>query len=156
MPGRVAPAAMNPALAQLLHNPLVWRGDQLARAEHTVSSGFDDLDQALPGGGWPQTGLTELLYDGEGIGESRLLCPALRRLALGGEWILLIAPPRLPHAPAFAAAGIDPLRVIVVGAADDKHRWWAAEQAMSTRCAGAVLVWTECVRFEYHGPLQCD
>ena len=138
MPGRVAPAAMNPALAQLLHNPLLWRGDQLARAEQTVSSGFHDLDRALPGGGWPQAGLTELLSDVEGIGELRLLCPALRRLALGGEWILLIAPPRLPYAPAFAAAGIDPQRIVVV-AAEDKHRWWAAEQVLRARSAGALL-----------------
>src|SRR5215831_6560854 len=116
MPGRVMPAAMNAALAQLLHNPLVWRGDQLARLEQTVSSGFHDLDLALPGGGWPQTALTELLRDEEGIGELRLLIPALSRLAKAGEGIVLTSPPHFPHAPAFAAAGIDPMQVIVVGA----------------------------------------
>jgi hypothetical protein len=141
MPGRVAPAVMNSALAQLLHNPLVWRGDQLARLEQTVASGFHDLDRALPGGGWPQTALTELLRDNEGIGELRLLLPALRRLAQAGERIVLIAPPYFPYAPAFAAAGIDPTRMIVVRAEEDRNRWWAAEQVLRARGAGALLFW---------------
>ena len=132
---------MKPALAQLLHNPLLWRGDQLAHVEQTVSSGFRDLDRALPGGGWSQTALTELLRDDEGIGELRLLLPALKRLAQAGEWIVLISPPRLPYAPAFAAAGIDPPRVIVVGAVEDRHRGWAAEQVLRARSAGALLFW---------------
>src|SRR5262249_51783811 len=116
---------MKAALAELLHNPLLWRGDQLARIVQTVPSGFAALDRALPGNGWPQAALTELLLDEEGIGGLRLLLPALARLAQASEAIVLIAPPHLPHAPAFAAAGIDPARVIVVTAAEDKHRWWA-------------------------------
>jgi cell division inhibitor SulA len=132
---------MKPALAELLHNPLVWRGDQMARVEQTVSSGFHDLDRALPGGGWPQTALTELLRDDEGLGELRLLLPALKRLAQAGQWVALIAPPHLPYAPAFAAAGIDPARVMVVGAAEDRHRWWSAEQVLRSRSAGALLFW---------------
>jgi cell division inhibitor SulA len=132
---------MKPALPQLLHNPLVWRGDQLARVEQVVSSGFHDLDLALPGGGWPQTALTELLRDEEGIGELRLLLPALKRLAQAGQWVVLIAPPHLPYAPAFAAAGIDPARVMVVGATEDRHRWWSAEQVLRARSAAALLFW---------------
>jgi len=132
---------MKPAVAELLHNPLVWRGDGKARLDKTVPSGYAELDQALPGGGWPQGTLTELLRDEEGIGELRLLLPALEGLAQAGEWIVLVAPPHLPCAPAFAAAGVDPARVIVVDAAEDKHRWWAAEQALRGNCAGAVLFW---------------
>jgi cell division inhibitor SulA len=132
---------MKPALAELLHNPLLWRGDQLARSEQTVPSGFAELDRALPGGGWPQAALTELLLDEEGIGELRLFLPALSRLAQGGESIVLIAPPHLPHAPAFAAAGIDPGWMIIVVAAEDKHRWWAAEQVLRAKSAGALLFW---------------
>ena len=97
---------MKPALAELLHNPLLWRGDQLARSEQTVPSGFVELDRALPGGGWPQTALTELLMDEEGIGELRLLLPALAHLAQGGESVVLVAPPHPPHAPAFAALSL--------------------------------------------------
>ena len=132
---------MKPALAELLHNPLVWRGDQLARIEQTVPSGFVELDRALPGGGWPQNALTELLQDEEGIGELRLLMRALQRLAQAGESIVLVAPPHLPHAPAIAAAGIDPAQVIIVAATEDKHRWWAAEQVLRANSVGALLFW---------------
>ena len=85
---------MKPALAALLHNPLVWRGDQLARADDAVCSGFPELDRELPGGGWPKRALTELLHDAQGIGELRLLLPALGRLARSGETIVLVAPPQ--------------------------------------------------------------
>ena len=132
---------MKPAVTQLLHSPFVWRGDSKARIEKTVPSGYSELDQALPGGGWPQGTLTELLRDEEGIGELRLLLPALERLAQAGECIVLVAPPHLPCAPAFATAGVDPSRVIVVDAAEEKHRWWAAEQALRANSAGAVLFW---------------
>ena len=136
---------MNAALAELLHNPLLWRGDQLARADAVVSSGLVELDGELPGGGWPRGGLVELLADDQGIGELRLLLPALRRLVEAGEWIMLVAPPHIPYAPAFAGRGIDPSRVLVVAAAEEKQRWWAAEQVLRANSAGAVLFWPHTV-----------
>jgi cell division inhibitor SulA len=132
---------MNAALAQLLHNPLVWRGDQLAHAAHAVPSGFPDLDRELPGGGWPRSGLTELLVDDEGIGELDLVLPALAHLVQGGAWIALVAPPHLPHAPAFAGRGIDPARVVIITTTPDRHRWWAAEQVLRANSAGVLLFW---------------
>jgi cell division inhibitor SulA len=136
---------MKPALAELLHNPLVWRGDQLARVEETVPSGFAALDGELPGGGWPQGALTELLLDAEGIGELRLLLPALRRLTQAGDWIAFVAPPHLLHAPAFAVSGVDPAKLIAIDAGDEKNRWWAAEQVLRANSAGALLFWPETV-----------
>jgi len=129
------------AFAELLHHPLVWRGDQLAWSQAGIPSGFADLDRELPGGGWPRGALVELLRDGEGIGELRLLLPALRSLAQAGHGILLVAPPHVPYAPAFAASGIDPARVIVVAPVEEKHRWWAAEQVLRASSVGALLFW---------------
>lgn len=132
---------MKPALAELLHHPLLWRGDRLARADDAVSSGFASLDRELPGGGWPKAALTELWLDAEGIGEFSLLLPALKRLTQAGEWIALVAPPHIPYAPALAGRGVDPARVIVIEAEEDKHRWWAAEQVLRANGAGALLFW---------------
>src|SRR2546425_2670480 len=132
---------MKPALAELLHNPLLWRGDRLARADNTVASGFASLDRELPGGGWPKAVLTELLLDAEGIGELSLLLPALRRLAQAGEGIVRVARPHIPYAAALAGTGIDPARVIMVETEEDKHRWWAAEQVLRANSAGALLFW---------------
>jgi cell division inhibitor SulA len=132
---------MKPALAELLHHPLLWCGDRLARADDAVSSGFASLDRELPGGGWPKAALTELWLDAEGIGELSLLLPALKRFTQAGEWIALVAPPHIPYAPAFAGRGVDPARVIVIEAEEDKHRWWAAEQVLRANSAGALLFW---------------
>jgi cell division inhibitor SulA len=89
--------------------------------------------------------LTELLTEGEGAGELRLLLPALQHVVDDGAWIALVAPPHIPYAPAFAGYGIDPARVIVIAAAEDKHRWWAAEQVLRANCAGALLFWPRVV-----------
>jgi cell division inhibitor SulA/protein ImuA len=132
---------MKPALAELLHSPLLWRGDELARTDDAVSSGFASLDHELPGGGWPKAALTEIAAEAEGIGEFSLLVSALKRLAQAGEWIALLAPPHLPYGPAFAGRGIDPARVIVVKVEDDRDCWWAAEQVLRANSAGALLFW---------------
>jgi cell division inhibitor SulA len=136
---------MKAALAELLHNPLLWQGGRLARAEDAVASGFVALDRELPGGGWPQASLTELLLDHQGIGELRLVLPALKALVQAGEWIALIAPPHVPYAPALARHGIDPGRVIVVDTAEEKNRWWSAEQVLRANSAGALLFWPRAV-----------
>src|SRR5690242_16793050 len=132
---------MKPALAALLNHPLVWRGDQLGRADDAVCSGFPELDRELPGGGWPKKALIELLHDVQGIGELRLVLPALGRLARAGETIVLVAPPQVPYAPALAACGIEPARLLVVVATESHDCWWAAEQVVRSGSVGALLFW---------------
>ena len=69
-------------LQQLLQEPQIRKAGQGAGRYQTVSTGFPDLDQALPGG-WPIGMLTELLVDLCGIGELQLLLPTL--IALNGH-----------------------------------------------------------------------
>ncbi|ANJ87178.1 hypothetical protein [Pandoraea oxalativorans] len=94
-----------------LSSPLpagLWRASELAhchRAGHTT--GYAALDAELPGAGWPHGAVTELLSDRPGIGEWRLLAPALRDLTQAGKPVMVIAPPMLPYAPALAGWGID-------------------------------------------------
>jgi hypothetical protein len=49
------------------------------------------------------------------------------------------------YAPAFARHGIDPGRVIVVESAEEKNRWWSAEQVLRANSAGAMLFWPRAV-----------
>src|SRR2546423_13440047 len=107
---------MKAALAELLHNPLLWQGDRLARAEDAVASGFTALDRELPGGGWPQASLTELLLDHQGIGELRLVLPALQAPGRTGEGVAPVAPPPAPDAAAVARPGLAPGPGVVVAA----------------------------------------
>ena len=123
-------------------HPGVWRGSELARSACPgVATGFAALDAELPGGGWPGGALTEILPQHEGIGELRILGPALAQLSGQGKFIAWIAPPYLPYAPALAAAGIALARVVIVKTAKDSDSLWAAEQALRTAACGGVLAW---------------
>ncbi len=124
--------------------PDIWRGGGFARAgAPAIPSGFPALDAELPGGGWPSGALVEILPAHEGIGELRLLGPALAALTERGLRLAWIAPPHLPYAPALAAAGIDTGKLLIVRAPSARQSLWAAEQALASNSCGAVLVWPQ-------------
>jgi hypothetical protein len=132
---------MNPALARLLSHPAIWRGDDCAPEPASVPTGFPGLDAALPGGGWPRGALTEVLLEREGIGELRLTLPALARLQMEGRSIVWVTPPYRPYAPALAAAGLDPARLIIVHGCTKAEASWAYEQALRAPECGAAFAW---------------
>jgi hypothetical protein len=135
-------AGMPFSFAALLDRPDIWRGDSLSRAgTPAIPCGFPELDAELPGGGWPAGALTEILPAHEGIGELRLLGPALAGLSQRGLRLAWIAPPHLPYAPALAAAGIELANLVVVRATSPKEALWATEQALVSNACGAVLAW---------------
>jgi len=130
------------ALDHVLQHPAVWRGSQYAKVEvESVPTGFPELDALLPGGGWPRAALTELLVAQPGIGELRLLMPALARLSQQDKWLVLVAPPYVPYAPAFEALGIDLARLIVVESRADAQTLWAAERCLRSGACSAVVAW---------------
>jgi hypothetical protein len=133
---------MNAALDSVLRHPGIWRGDQLAQiAADAVPTGFTELDELLPGGGWPRGALTEILAEREGIGELHLLMPALARLSQGSGWLAWVAPPHVPYAPALAAAGLGLKRLLVAQTQSVADAWWTAEQALRSGACDAVLAW---------------
>ncbi len=133
--------APSPALAALLAHPAIWRGDDVAPEPAAVPSGFAALDAALPGRGWPQGALTELLLEREGIGEIRLTLPALARVQAAGRDVVWIAPPYRPYAPALAQGGLDLARLVVVRCAAPQDALWAFEQALRAPECGAAFAW---------------
>ncbi len=135
---------MSPSLQGILNNPAIWRGGDLPSAlQPALSSGFSSLDAELPGGGWPVGTLTEVLGDGEGVGELSLLLPLLARLTREGLGVAWVAPPYLPYAPALALAGVDLKHCLVVTAAATQDALWVAEQALRSGACGAVLAWLD-------------
>lgn len=129
--------------ALLRSTPLVWRGDSIAQVQ-SVATSYAALDRLLPGRGWPVGALTEIAVEREGIGELRLLVPALRHLAQAeGRPIVLVRPPYIPYAPALARAGLPLARVIWIEAERDEDAQWAAEQTLRDGIAGAVLLWSK-------------
>ena len=139
------------SLEELLENPRVWRGSSHATTRPGLPSGYPKLDRCLPGGGWPQEALTEILVGQYGIGELRLLMPALARLCSDEVqmdysepgWIAWVAPPFEPYAPALQQCGIDLSRMLIVRPRDDSELLWSAEQALASGTCAAVLLWPE-------------
>ena len=131
-----------PSSGLVLQHPAIWRGDQYAKvAVASISTGFAELDAQLPGGGWPRAALTELLTNQQGIGELRLLVPALARLSRQDKWLALVAPPHLPYAPGFEALGVDLARLIVVRTRSNGESLWAAERCLRAGTCAAVIAW---------------
>jgi protein ImuA len=64
-----------------------------------VDTGHAALSTQLPGGGWPTGALVDLLLQQPGIGELRLLRPALA--AVAARRIVLLQPPHPPQALAW-------------------------------------------------------
>ncbi|MFO7190463.1 MAG: translesion DNA synthesis-associated protein ImuA [Pseudomonadota bacterium] len=142
MPHRAA------ALAELLARSDIRRATDLARvARPSVPTGFACLDRELPGGGWPGGALTEILPAHEGIGELRLLGPALAALSRKGRHLAWIAPPYLPYAPALDAAGIDLAKLFIVRTRSLTDSLWAAEQCLASAACGAVLLWPQQLKY---------
>ncbi|MBM88473.1 MAG: hypothetical protein CMQ41_08870 [Gammaproteobacteria bacterium] len=134
----------SPSIEQLINrNANVWRGcdmaDQLA---HAQSTGYPEFDNILPGKGWPQNGLVEIISSNWGMGELQLLIPLMRSIVQQSQWILGVSPPHLLYAPALIQAGINISQVLIVGLDTScKDALWVIEKALQTQNCGLVLTW---------------
>ena len=131
------------AIDALLHQRRVWKGQPAPLPPSAQPTGQAALDAALPTGGWPEAALSELLIPVDGVGELQLLWPALARLSQAGERIVLVAPPYIPFAPAWQAAGVELRQLQVVEAGSPRDALWAAEQCLRSGSCGAVLCWPQ-------------
>ncbi|HWG71425.1 MAG TPA: translesion DNA synthesis-associated protein ImuA [Steroidobacteraceae bacterium] len=134
-------------LADILADARVWKlkDASAAPARPVWSTGKSSLDARLPGGGWPTASLIEVLLDHTGLGEVQLFLPALvesqRQQGQDVPWLVWIAPPHEPYAPALAQQGIELGRLLVVRPGSATEALWAAEQALGSGVCAAVLLW---------------
>ncbi len=114
-------------------------------------TGFASLDAELPGGGWPDSGLTELCTSVVGA-EWWLLSPSLARSATQDSTfrpILCVAPPFEPYAPALLAMGLAPERLLKISPTSAPDAAWATEQGLKSVACAAVIWWvSDNIRFE--------
>jgi protein ImuA len=132
----------------------IWRGSEVAQAgQSVVSSGWAVLDAQLPGNGWPCNALTELLQPQPALLEWRLLGPALAKLAAGP--ILLVGPPKRPHAPGLVKLGLAEKSIVWIAADTPSERLWCTEQLVKANPrGGAILAWLPQARSEQLRRLQ--
>lgn len=141
-----------PTLGSILADARVWklkdasagRGQHQSSSRPVWSTGRSALDARLPGGGWPTASLIEILLDAPGLGEVQLFLPALvqaQRAEGETPWVVWIAPPHEPFAPALTQHGIDLDRLLVVRPVSATEALWAAEQALNSGVCAVVLLW---------------
>lgn len=128
-------------------HPSLWRASQLGRsAARCIDTGHMALNNQLPGRGWPTGSLIDLMVQQPGIGELRLLAPALA--AVAHRKIVMIEPPHPPHAIALAGLGLKPTNILWVKSKVTKDALWAAEQVLRSGSCGALLLWGNHFRSE--------
>lgn len=129
----------------------VWKGRSARSDQAALPTGFAALDSFLPGGGWPLGALTEVFVERYGIGELTLLIPALAALTRAEpqknrKWVVWIAPPFVPYAPALKQRGVDVDALLLVQPATrnkdkDKDCLWTVEQVIRSGSSSGVLAW---------------
>ncbi len=119
-----------------------------------ISSGYRELDQQLPNGGWPPSVLIELLLTNPGIGELRLLAPALAHITQTGKTVVVLAPSHLALAASLDGCGIDMSKVTLIEVDKPADKIWAVEQALKSASFGALLCWLPQARDDHLRRLQ--
>lgn len=130
------------SLESLIQQRRVWKGGADIAVAAAQPTGHAQLDALLPGGGWPEAALSEVLLAAPGAGELQLLWPTLARLTQGQERVVLVAPPFIPYAHAWLRARVD-LRWLMLIDAPQREALWAAEQCLRSGSCGAVLCWPQ-------------
>lgn len=151
-----APISAPRVLPDLAH---VWRAGELGGAAlQTVDTGYVGLNQVLPGGGWPQGALIEVLQPQAGLHEWGLLAPALaaQQQAAPHQLLVLLGAPCLPFGPALGARRLNMRRLLAVQAqgGDGPALLWATREALQCADVGSVLAWLPDARSAHLRRLQ--
>ena len=145
-PASLLSPSLRTVVSQMPH--AIWCADQMGSYQTAVMpSGYRVLDAELPNGGWPSAALIELLLQQPGIGEIRLLRPALTVIARKRR-IALVQPPYLPQVAAWSAWGLPPERLLWIKTKRSADALWSAEQILRNGSCGALLLWQPHIRSE--------
>jgi len=143
------PAASTAAVWRPEHiHPALWRGSQMShQRERCIDTGHAALSHELPGGGWPTGSLIELMPSQPGIGEIRLLRPALKHLAKQ-RGVVLVQPPFPPNTACYDAWKLDPRQMLWVAPERPMDALWATEQILKNGSCAVLLCWQQVIRPE--------
>ncbi|WP_228937911.1 translesion DNA synthesis-associated protein ImuA [Paraburkholderia saeva] len=131
-------------LPEALH-PSLWRASQLARSRgRVVDTGYPVLSAELPGGGWPVGALVDLLVQQAGVGELRLLRPALS--AVDARPIAFVQPPHTLDGLGLNHIGLSLEQILRVNTQKTADALWSAEQILRAGSCGALLFWAQYVQ----------
>lgn len=140
-------------------NANVWRAGELGSASlQTVVTGYAALDDVLPGGGWPQGALIEVLQPQAGLHEWGLVARALTaaQAEAPAQLTVLVGAPYLPFGPALGARQLNMQRLLSIHGkpGDAPSLLWATREALQCGDVHSVLAWLPDARSAHLRRLQ--
>jgi len=132
------------AAAKKLHHLNAWERPKAPRQAATVPTGIPGLDELLPGGGWPQAGLVEIIIPDDHADAMTLVLPLLAQLGEQERWLGLVSPPCMPRSRILQDTSINPLRMQQVNPHAGRSDMWTMEYMLQDGNYSIVLGWPSC------------
>ena len=133
------PSATPPCSPRTHPSRLVARHPAGARRARCLPTGHAALSAELPDGGWPMGSLVELLSPHPGVGEIRLLRPALSQLETRRP-IALVQPPHAPNIVTWMSWRLDPRQLLWVCPENRRTRSGPPSRSSGTAAAAPALL----------------
>ena len=127
-----------------LHHMNAWEQSSVAGSSLVTATGIAVLDDMLPCGGWPKSGLIEIILPDAYCDAMPLLLPALIRLSQQGRWIAMVNPTYPARAGLFTEPAIKHDRVLQVNPHPGRSALWTAESMLYSGDCSVVMAWPNC------------
>lgn len=127
-----------------LHHLNAWEQSSVGGSSLVTATGIAVLDDILPCGGWPKSGLVEIILPDAYCNAMPLLMPALIRLSQQGRWIAMVNPAYPARAGLFAESAINHDRVLQVNPHPGRSALWTAESMLHSGDCCVVMAWPNC------------
>jgi cell division inhibitor SulA len=109
-----------------------------------MSTGIAVLDDMLPCGGWPKSGLVEIILPDAYCDALPLLMPALSRFSQQGRWIAMVNPTYPVRTGLFKTHAINHDRLLQVNPHPGRSALWTAESMLYSGDFCVVMAWPNC------------
>ncbi|WP_407334272.1 translesion DNA synthesis-associated protein ImuA [Enterovibrio sp. 27052020O] len=110
------------------------------------------IDEKLDGG-WPESGVVELQLPCFGIGELRLVLPAIAHALKDTQLVVFASPPGDLNPIALRQAKLDLNKVVILNASLPSTLW-CVEQALKSGCCRAAVLWGKSLSVTHARRLQ--
>ncbi len=140
-------------LEELIKKSLVWTDHTSTYNLGFRRTGYKNLDEILPGGGWPKNGLTEIFSERAGMGSLRLVLPLIARTTRAQKKVIFVNPPYIPFPSALSFEGLDLSNLIIINppfknASIGQEVLRIYEDALKVEDCSIVLAWLPNVLFK--------
>ena len=130
--------------AKQLHHVNAWENTTVAGSSLVTPTGSAVLDELLPGGGWPRSGLVEIILPDAFSDAMCVLMPALVRISQQHRWIAMVNPTWPARSQLFTEPAVRHERVLQVNPHPGRSALWTAESLLHAGECSVVMAWPNC------------